>query len=344
MKELIKLQKKIVPEFIQLIQKRYDILRSIYYYQPIGRRALSNKLKISERIVRNEIDFLKKQELIVVNSQGMMVTKCGEEIIHKLNDFMYEIKGISQIEKSIRDALNLKKVIIVPGDVEEDPSVMHELGKAGATYLESILNDNITISVTGGTTVKSIVDNVKENCKFKGILVLPARGGMNKDVSIQANSLAAHLAEKLNGNYRLLHVPYNLSKNALDAMLKEKEIKKLVEKIHSFDILLFGIGKAEQMALKRGLNSTQVENLLKKKAVGEAFGYYFNENGEIVYFSPTIGITRDDINNNNIVITAAAGKSKAKAILSVERNIKTGVLITDEGASREMLELLKNKQ
>ena len=55
LQEILELQKKIVPELIDVLDKRYIILRTIYYKQPIGRRALALDLSLSERIVRNEI-------------------------------------------------------------------------------------------------------------------------------------------------------------------------------------------------------------------------------------------------------------------------------------------------
>ena len=39
--KIIKLQQKVVPELIDLLEKRHDILRMICYNQPIGRRILA---------------------------------------------------------------------------------------------------------------------------------------------------------------------------------------------------------------------------------------------------------------------------------------------------------------
>lgn len=54
-------QKKIVPELLDILNKRYNILTNIYYNQPIGRRMLASQLGMGERIVRNEIDFFKNK-------------------------------------------------------------------------------------------------------------------------------------------------------------------------------------------------------------------------------------------------------------------------------------------
>jgi central glycolytic genes regulator len=61
MKDLFKIQEKIVPELIRKAELRYTILRTIYYHQPIGRRSLANQIDESERVIRNEVDFLRSR-------------------------------------------------------------------------------------------------------------------------------------------------------------------------------------------------------------------------------------------------------------------------------------------
>lgn len=344
MNEVIKLELKIVPELIDVFEKRYNILRNILYNEPIGRRVLASKLGIGERIVRTEINFLKSQNLIEVHASGMNVTNEGKEILEKLKDFIYTIKGLDDIEKYIKKSLKLEDVIIVPGNIEEEPSIMNELGKAGAKYINKKIKDNYILSLTGGTSVKSIVDNMGVLSKAKNVLVLPARGGMGRNLETQSNTLAARLAEKINANYGLLHVPDDLSDNALNAMMQEKNISKTVEKIRKSNMLIFGIGKASDMAVKRGMPEDEIKKLIKDGAVAEAFGYYFDSKGNIIHFNPTIGIRREDINNIETSVAIAGGKSKARAILSVELNMHSKTLIIDEGAAREIMNILQNKK
>ena len=56
MQEILDLQRKIVPELVEVLEKRYNVLRTIFYNQPIGRRMLASELNLGERVVRNEID------------------------------------------------------------------------------------------------------------------------------------------------------------------------------------------------------------------------------------------------------------------------------------------------
>ncbi|MBA5851336.1 sugar-binding transcriptional regulator [Clostridium sp. cel8] len=343
MEEVLKLQKRIVPELVELLEKRYNILRTIYYNQPIGRRVLANDLGIGERIVRTEINFLKNQGFIDINTPGMTVTRDGEYIIDKLKDSIHELRGLSEVEDTIKINFGLKKVIIVPGNCDEDSTILSEMGRVAGVYLKSILKNSDVIAVTGGSTIKKVVDNMPKISNIHDVLVVPARGGMGANVETQANTLAASLANKVNGTYKMLHVPDNLSDIARDTILKEKSIQNVLQFIYNANVLVYGIGEACKMARRRGLNNEKILEIKNKGALGEAFGYYFDKKGNIVYSTPSIGIKNDSIHNIETLIAVAGGCSKAEAILSVEINNKNGVLITDEGAAKKILELLKSK-
>ena len=51
MKDLLKIQQKLIPQVIELMERRYSILRQISLSEPVGRRTLSNILDISERVL-----------------------------------------------------------------------------------------------------------------------------------------------------------------------------------------------------------------------------------------------------------------------------------------------------
>lgn len=342
--DVLKLQKKIIPEMIELLEKRYKILRTIKYNEPIGRRVLANNLYLGERTIRNEVNFLKSQELIEIYNEGMYITEEGAELIESLGGFIHEVKNLKDIEEKIKKYLNIKEVHIIPGDYEQDHSILKEVGKESSNYLKQILKDNLTISLTGGTSVKELVDSMPKVNKYKNLLILPARGGMGRDVEIQSNTLCAKLAEKLEGNYKLLHVPDNLSEVALNAMLKEKSIEEIVTSIRNSNILIYGIGRADEMAEVRELSSDNVYNLLEEGAVGEALGNYYDIDGNLLFKHTTIGVKEEDTYKMDTLIAVAAGSNKAKAIIGGLKNKNKAVLITDEGAAEKIIDIIAKKQ
>ena len=342
MQEILDLQRKIVPELVEVLEKRYNVLRTIFYNQPIGRRMLASELNLGERVVRNEIDLLKSQNLIEINTPGMTVTKDGQHVLEGLKEFIHQIKGLNDIEKSIKSFLGLKDVVIVPGNVEENPATLKELGKAAANYMKNIIKDNDIIAITGGSTIKEVVEAFPKVNNFSEVLVIPARGGMGRKVESQANYLAAALANKVNGTYKLLHIPENVSGEVLEGLLKEKQINEVIENIHNADILIYGIGNAIHMAKKRGLSEEYISKLESLGAVGEAFGCYFNKESQVVSEKTPIGININDAKKINTHIAVAAGENKVEAIIATEMNNSNAVLVTDESAGRKIAELIKS--
>ncbi|KPU45250.1 central glycolytic regulator protein [Oxobacter pfennigii] len=343
MKNLISIQQKIVPEIIELLEKRYTILRTIYFNQPLGRRTLADLTGTGERIVRAEVNFLKGQGLVIIDQSGMTVTNEGEEIIDSLKDFIREIKGLSFIEDTIKSGLGFKKVIVVPGNADEDKDVIKEMGRAGALYVKGIIKDNDIIAVTGGTSVNELVKGMPQGMNKSNLLVVPARGGMGRLVEIQASTLAQRLAEKLGAGYKLLHVPDVMSKATFETIINEPSIKDIIESIQNANLLIHGIGRTDEMAKRRGLSDKEFEELTEKGAVGEAFGYYFDKDGNIVGKASTIGLNFENVKNIDNIVAIAGGSGKAIAISAAKSFNKNCILVTDEGAAKEIVKLIHRK-
>ena len=105
MRTLLEVQRKLLPDFLLVMQKRYDILRYIKMMQPVGRRSLSVSLNLTERTLRGEVDFLKSQNLVNIFSSGMTLTDEGIEILDKLEGIMREVMGIDIMEKQLQDSI-----------------------------------------------------------------------------------------------------------------------------------------------------------------------------------------------------------------------------------------------
>ncbi|AUN13074.1 SorC family transcriptional regulator [[Clostridium] sordellii] len=339
MNKLIDMQKKLIPQVVELMERRYSILRQISLSEPIGRRTLSNMLDISERIIRSETEVLKEQNLINVAGSGMTVTEEGSELLDELKDVMNDVMGLSKLQQRVKEKLGIKKVIVVPGNFEKNESLLKDVAKSGAEYFLSILKDSNVVSVTGGSTMLEFASSLKSDKKYNQTTIVPARGGVGKDVETQSNNIVAILGKKLGAHYKLLNVPDELGVEAMKTLSLEPEINKTLNYIVNTDILVFGIGRADEMAKRRKLPKSQVEEILSKGAVGEAFGYYFNKNGEIVCELNTVGIKLETFKSvkNNIAIFA--GSSKAEAVTAISKINQNMVIVTDEESAYKILEI-----
>ncbi|SET10752.1 central glycolytic genes regulator [Oceanobacillus limi] len=337
MRSLIDLQKKLYPDLLDVMQQRYSVLHSVDLFQPIGRRGLAEHTNLTERIVRSEIDFLHKQGLIHITSKGMHSTKEGKILLDQLASFMSEVMGLSVLEKQIREKLHIDNVIIVPGDSDQQDWVKQEMGKACVAYLKNVVQSDFTIAVTGGTTMAAVAEVMKPLEKDGSYLFVPARGGIGEKVENQANTIVSEMARKTNGEYRLLYVPDPLSESTYQTIINEPSINEILQQIKGANIVMHGIGDALKMAERRKTSDKILSELTSQNAVSEAFGYYFDGDGNIVHKVRTVGIQLEDLVNINHVVTIAGGTSKGQAIASYFKQGKTNVLVTDEAAAKQLL-------
>ncbi|MFC2947217.1 sugar-binding transcriptional regulator [Virgibacillus sediminis] len=337
MKALTDAQKKLVPDLLKIMQQRYAILHIVEHFQPIGRRAIVENINLTERYVRSEVDFLHKQGLLEVTSKGMYITEEGKLILEQLVSFMGEISGLEVLEKRIKETLQVENVIIVPGNSDEDPWIKQEMGKACVSYLKEIVKSGVTIAVTGGSTVAAVADVMTPLNEQDDLLFVPARGGVGEKVENQASRIAAEMAKRAMGDYRMLYVPDPISERTYQTLINEPSIHEMVQIIKNADIVLHGVGDALSMARRRKTELSILDKLKEANAVSEAFGYYFDERGDIVHKVRTVGLQLEDLLGIKQVITIAGGKSKGQAIASYFQQGKSDLLITDRAAAEQIL-------
>ncbi|GAA0499331.1 gapA transcriptional regulator CggR [Salinibacillus aidingensis] len=336
MKDLISLQQKVFPEVMEIMERRTNLLKSIELLQPIGRRSLAEQVKLTERLVRGEVEFFQKQGFVDITSKGIHMTTEGARIAEQLEQLMREISGVKVLEHQVKEKLQLDKVIVVPGNSDKERRVKQELGKACVSYLKDVIKDHMTIAVTGGSTMSLVAESMTPLNK-KDCLFVPSRGGLGEQVENQANTICAQMAKRAQGEYRLLYVPDPISEKAYQSIIEEPAVKEISNEIQNADIVLHGIGDAITMANRRKTPKSQLEKIKEADGAGEAFGYYFDKSGNIVHKVRTVGLQMEDLQKINQVIAVAGGTSKADAIESYFKQGQSNVLITDEAAAEKLL-------
>ncbi|AST96770.1 sugar-binding transcriptional regulator [Shouchella clausii] len=336
MRTLINLQRQIVPELMETMAKRYRLLQYIRLMQPIGRRSLATNLQTSERIVRGEVTLLKDQGLIELTTAGMRLTEAGESLFLELADMMAELLGHRRLEEKLEEKLGVGQAIVVAGDSDEEEWVKQELGRACVDELKRVAKKGDVFAVMGGTTLAAVANMVTPDETLATTTFVPARGGLGEKVEIQANTISAEFARRSGASYRLLHVPDQLSEEAYHSLVLERSVREILDVITSSAVVMHGIGDARRMAARRDSGQPFIETLKREEAVAEAFGYYFNANGEIIHKQRTIGLQLGEL-EGKYVISIAGGHTKANAILAYMKNRPSDVLVTDEGAARRLL-------
>jgi central glycolytic genes regulator len=334
---ILDIQKQLLPDLLDTMKKRYTILHHVMVSGSVGRRTLANSLGMTERVLRGEVDFLKTQGLLEVDATGMRVSEAGRRLVESMQPLVQEAFGLADLEERLRSHFQIKQVVVVPGDSDVSPYAKIELGRAGAAMLRKYAGKDDVIAVAGGSTMAEVANHLTSAVPMKGSWFVPARGGLGESVELQANTIASTMAKKTGAQYRLLHVPDHLGEEAYQSLMQDPNIVEIIEVIRSARIVVHGIGDAMVMARRRKVDQATIRSLVEDGALAEAFGYYFDRRGQVVHKMPTIGLRLEDIQQTEVVIGVAGGKSKGEAIASVLRFGHEDVLVTDEAAAHEIL-------
>ena len=336
------LLRRIAPDQLNEIGRRAQVLTGIENMQPVGRRALSARLRLSEREVRAVATSLKEQGLVHMDAAGMQLTDNARDVLSGARDLSRAMFGLTDLERALSKRLQVPHVVVVSGDADTDEQVLKDVGRAAAHRVKQLLQSGMTLAVGGGGTMLELARGMTSSVPLN-VMIVPARGGVGSSVETQASVVASEIARRVGGHYRVMHLPDSVDENTLREMCKQKDLRETIELLQRADIVAHGIGRADQMARQRGLSPAESEELLKRGAVGEAFGDFFDEKGRSILQMSTVSTELARLQKDPVLVAAAAGQRKAEAIIACTRHEKHESLITDEGAAAEILRLLPEK-
>ena len=328
---------KLAPDQMDIIMRRAQLLEVIDAHQPIGRRAAANYVVMSEREIRACADALSRQGLISYSPAGMMLTPEGEGLLSEAHLVSPGGSGLNKLEELLNRALKVAHIIVVPGD-GDDALVLQEVGRATAHRLRQLVKPDTVVAIAGGRTMAATA-HAMVPCAAN-VMVVPARGGMSSNVATQANMVAGELAQRMNAQYRLMHLPEGVPVQALKEMVKLPDVRETIELMRNASVVVLGIGRADVMARRRGMNAAQAETLLSLGAVGESLGDFFNIDGHTVYQSPSVSAELHTMRPGCRIVAAACGADKGEAILAAVRHNPPDTLVIDETAARAIIERL----
>ncbi len=295
----------------------------LYYEHNYSQQMIAEKLNISRPYVSKLINEAKERGIVEI----------------RIFD-PYESE--TQIEIDLKNRFGLNRAIIVPSVKESD--VVGSIGKAAARYLDTVIKDNDIIGVAWGTTLYSFSEQIIKREDLKNITVVQLCGGIsNIEKNIYANEIPKKIADAYKGKPYIIPLPAVLNSiNVTDAVVKEKNIKSVLELANRANIAVFTMGPfGYEGALSRAgyLDSDDVDKLVRKGAVGDICTRIINEEGNICdndLNRRTIAVELTELKKKEQRIGIAAGLNRIKCIYAALKAGYANVLVTDEATAAEL--------
>ncbi len=301
----------------------------LYYEDGLTQKEISLKLRIS----RPTISRLMKDAI-----------KCG---IVKIT-ITDQAESFADLEKQLSKTYGLVEVVVTRvSDVISRAVVAKELGVTAAYYFSRSVRNGDVVGVSWGTTLSSMVNNLKAT-KAQHITVVQLMGGLgDPDVSLHGTDIVRRISFLLESTVRLMPAPGIVDSIEVARLLKsDNHISAALDAVAKADIIFAGVGSLSENALlvrdETIISGEEVKWLRDHGAVGEFALHFYDIHGALVdsdLEKRIIGIGWNELKAINRVVAVAGGTEKIQAIFGALRGELVNVLITDHQTAKSLLEL-----
>lgn len=250
------------------------------------------------------------------------------------------------IERRLRDERGLADAIVVStAGIGSPEELQTRTAQAAADYLTSLRPVPRTLGVSWGRTLFEVSQHLV-NGWATGVNVVQINGGvsLNRRAGTAAATAVA-IAQKGGGQATLLPSPAILERvETKQAIESDRVVAGVIDFARSAGAYLFSAGAADHHSVhvESGyLSAADVDELVRKGAVGDVVGRYIDSDGNIVdpaLDARTVGLTLDEIRAAERSIAVIAGRSKHPVADAVVRSGLCTVLVTDEETAHHLLD------
>ena len=261
------------------------------------------------------------------------------------------LQPLFDLEYRLKAVFGLQDAIVIPAVAESSSSPLIELGNIASDYLLTRLRDGDVIGIGGGTALNAIAHALVANRPYQ-VSVVPLIGAVQGRITTDVNYLATQLADRLGGKAFQLHAPaFVESKDECDTLKSLGPVKEILDIACSANIALFGIGGVDPEASRfvhfTGLSPEDMLQIASDcGGVGDINAFVFDIDGcpcAQQYADRVLGLSLVEIKKIPFRIGIAATKAKALPIYGALRGGYMHVLITDEAAALEVLDIFEHK-
>lgn len=329
-------QRLIGEDAVNTMHERFNILRFLSENDHAGRRVICENLSLTERTVRNHLDYLSEKGLVSVGRSGVSILADGINAIMILQDFFSRIFSSEEKETALVEMLGIEGAVIVRGNAAEDETALTNMAYEADKILTATNLGSKIIAVSGGRTMKAVSQNLKSVISAQ-CTVIPVRGAIGQSHSANANSISSSIGMKLKCNAYRLNIPDSVSKNALEDYALTPDISAVTDMYEKIDILMFGVGNPADLIGFRTFGELEKGLVSSQGCVSEALGFYLDSAGKVIKVPEIIGLTKDQLNRIPKKYVIAGGSGKKDAIKALCAFMNDVVLITDEGCADALL-------
>lgn len=279
---------------------------------------------------------------------GKLLDEAREEGMIKIE--IVDVRGsmrILQLEETLKQRFRLQDIKLVDCQSPEPDSIMRRIASEAAVYFEHQLRDGMSLGLTWGRTLNSMVEHLPDNHTIHDLSVYTLVGGSSSSADFQPNILAQKIIHKYSGSTRIITAPFMCQSAELcQAIKKEPPIANILNASLDLDLTMVGIGEAPVRDAGHlsdyPFDTNIINELADAGAAGDICGNFFDINGHLCDTSlrdRIVSIDIRDLHRHRKVIGVGGGPAKVKSVLGALNGHYLSVLITDVQTASQVIEL-----
>ncbi|ADQ15702.1 sugar-binding transcriptional regulator [Halanaerobium hydrogeniformans] len=295
-----------------------------YYNENLTQQEIADRLYMSRPTVSKMLKEAKEEGIV----QFKIV-----DVQNKCNMFALEDKLIK--------TFSLKNAIVTDYDNSFD-NLKDKIGEAAAEYFDDLVQSNMEIGFSWGSTLKAMVKNLSFNHNINNLKLITLVGGSGTfDADVHSNIIIENVLDKYDGKGHFLYAPAVVDNKELkNNLINNKETKELLDRAKNVDVAFVGIGSIEELAQRLNFNKQEMQELKSYNAVGDVCSRFYDSDGKLC---PTeineriIGIDLESLRDIKTVVGVAGGEGKIEAITAALKGGFLDVLVTDKITAEKVL-------
>lgn len=297
----------------------------LYYQSGYSQNDIARELSVSRPSVSRLLQYAKDQGFVRI------------EIFDPIEDQ-------SHLAESLMAAYHLKDVCIANTPIDDEEEMKKYIGRRGAQYLDTIIEDGDIIGVGWGTTMHCLSHALLPRT-LKGAQIVQLEGGITLSTGeTYANEIVARFAKNYETFAQYLPLPVLFDSKVVKEMVyKDRHVKRVLELGRNANIAVFSVGTVRDNALffRLGYADKKEKNFLKAHAVGDICSRFFGKDGVISseeLNDRTVGIDLDCLCHKEYSILVSGGEGKVAAIHAALTGRYANVLVTDQFTAKRLLQ------
>lgn len=246
-----------------------------------------------------------------------------------------------EIRRRLEAAFGLERAVVVPGVPGDLEATKRRVGEAGARCLEEVLEDDLTLGVAWGSTVREVARALHPR-RRKGLRVVQMVGELG--LATEASETFRAIADRLGGQAIALPAPAMEARPAIRRSIRQSaHVQEVFRILRQAPLALTGVGPVSREAtiVKRGQVSEAVmRRLATQGAAGEMNTKFFDAHGRPLppINAQIIGLELEDIRRiPRVIAVVSDGPGKAVAVLGALRGGYITRLVIDEHLASQVL-------